>query len=89
MEIIVTLDVMMAKWKLSSKELAKAIEFTEANLSLLKWGKSEGSAFRDAGGDLQAPGLPAREYSGVCVRAQDQGGAQSHFINAPRTLVCQ
>ncbi len=36
MEIIVNLDVMMAKRKVSSKELASAISITEANLSLLK-----------------------------------------------------
>ena len=45
MEIIVTLDVMMARRKMSSKELAKAIGITEANLSLLKRGKVKGVRF--------------------------------------------
>ena len=45
MEIIVTLDVMMAKRKMSSKQLAKAIGITEANLSLLKRGKVKGVRF--------------------------------------------
>ncbi len=45
MEIIVTLDVMMAKRKMSSKVLASAIGITEANLSLLKRGKVRGVRF--------------------------------------------
>ncbi|NRD75817.1 helix-turn-helix transcriptional regulator [Shewanella sp. VB17] len=45
MEIIVNLDVMMAVRKVSSKELAKAIGITEANLSLLKRGKVKGVRF--------------------------------------------
>ncbi|MCL1142788.1 helix-turn-helix domain-containing protein [Shewanella gaetbuli] len=45
MEIIVNLDVMMAKRKVSSKELASAIGITEANLSLLKRGKVKGVRF--------------------------------------------
>jgi len=45
MEIIVTLDVMMAKRKMSSKVLASAVGITEANLSLLKRGKVRGVRF--------------------------------------------
>lgn len=45
MPIIVELDVMMAKRKVSSKELAKYINITEANLSLLKRGKIKGVRF--------------------------------------------
>jgi len=45
MEIIVNLDVMMAVRKVSSKELAKVIGITEANLSLLKRGKVKGVRF--------------------------------------------
>jgi len=45
MDIIVNLDVMMAIRKVSSKELAKAIDITEANLSLLKRGKVKGVRF--------------------------------------------
>lgn len=45
MKIIVTLDVMMARRKISSKELAKLINITEANLSLLKRGKVKGVRF--------------------------------------------
>ena len=43
--IIVNLDVMMAKRKISSKELAQHIGITEANLSLLKRGKVKGVRF--------------------------------------------
>lgn len=39
MPIIVNLDVMLAKRKIRSKELAEAIGITEANLSILKTGK--------------------------------------------------
>lgn len=39
MSIIVNLDVMMAKRKISSQALAEQIGITQANLSLLKTGK--------------------------------------------------
>jgi putative transcriptional regulator len=39
MAIIVNLDVMLAKRKVRSKELAEAIGITEQNLSILKTGK--------------------------------------------------
>lgn len=41
MPIIINLDVMMAKRKCRSKELAEAINITEANLSILKNGKAK------------------------------------------------
>lgn len=45
MAIIVRLDVMLARRKMRSKELAQAIGITEANLSLLKSGKVKGIRF--------------------------------------------
>ncbi len=45
MAIIVQLDVMLAKRKMRSKELAEAVGITEANLSLLKSGKVKGVRF--------------------------------------------
>ncbi len=45
MPIIVRLDVMLAKRKMRSNELARAIGVTEANLSLLKSGKVKGIRF--------------------------------------------
>jgi putative transcriptional regulator len=43
--IVVNLDVMLAKRKMRSKELAERIGITEANLSLLKSGKVKGVRF--------------------------------------------
>jgi putative transcriptional regulator len=45
MAIIVRLDVMLALRKRRSKELAEAIDLTEANLSLLKSGRVKGVRF--------------------------------------------
>ena len=41
MTIIVNLDVMLAKRKVRSKELAEAVGITEQNLSVLKTGKAK------------------------------------------------
>lgn len=41
MSIIVNLDVVLAKRKMKSVELAKAIGITEQNLSILKTGKAK------------------------------------------------
>lgn len=43
--IIVQLDVMLARRKMRSKELAERIGMTEANMSLLKSGKVKGVRF--------------------------------------------
>ena len=45
MGIIVNLDVMLAKRKMRSKELAERIGITEQNVSLLKSGKVRGVRF--------------------------------------------
>lgn len=45
MPIIVNLDVMLARRKVRSNELAKAIGITETNLSLLKSGRVKGVRF--------------------------------------------
>jgi len=45
MAIIVNLDVMLAKRKMRSKELAERISITEQNVSLLKSGKVKGIRF--------------------------------------------
>ena len=45
MPIVVNLDVMLAKRKTSSKDLAKFVGITPANLSLLKQGKVKGIRF--------------------------------------------
>jgi len=45
MSIIVNLDVMMAKRKVKSKDLAQSLGITEANLSILKTGKAKAIRF--------------------------------------------
>lgn len=45
MTIIVNLDVMLAKRKIRSKELAEAMGLTEQNLSILKTGKAKAIRF--------------------------------------------
>lgn len=45
MPIIVNLDVMMAKRKISSNELAERVGITAANLSVLKTGKAKAVRF--------------------------------------------
>ena len=45
MTIVVNLDVMLAKRKMRSKELAERIGLTEVNVSLLKSGKVRGVRF--------------------------------------------
>ena len=45
MSIIVNLDVMMAKRKISSGELAEKLDITPANLSILKTGKAKAIRF--------------------------------------------
>ena len=41
MPIIINLDVMLAKRKMQSQELAEKIGITQANLSILKTGKAK------------------------------------------------
>ncbi len=45
MEIIVNLDVMMARRKMSLNELAQRVGVTNVNLSILKTGKAKGVRF--------------------------------------------
>jgi putative transcriptional regulator len=45
MAIIVNLDVMMAKRKMSLKELSEKVDITLANLSILKTGKAKAIRF--------------------------------------------
>ena len=45
MPIIINIDVMMAKRKMSLGELAKRIDITQANISILKNGKARAVRF--------------------------------------------
>lgn len=49
MQIVVRLDVMLARRKMRSRELAERIGITEQNLSLLKSGKVKGIRFETLG----------------------------------------
>lgn len=44
-QIVITLDVMLARRKMKAKELAALVGVTEANLSLLRTGKVKGVRF--------------------------------------------
>lgn len=45
MQIVVRLDVMLARRKMKSRELAERVGITEQNISLLKSGKVKGVRF--------------------------------------------
>lgn len=45
MPIVVNLDVMMARRKISSGELAEKVDISQANLSILKTGKARAIRF--------------------------------------------
>ena len=45
MQIVVRLDVMLARRKMKSRELAERVGITEQNISLLKSGKVKGIHF--------------------------------------------
>lgn len=45
MSIVINLDVMLAKRKMRSKELAEKIGITEQNLSILKTGRAKAIRF--------------------------------------------
>ena len=53
MAIVINIDVMLARRKMASGELAEKIGISPANMSILKTGKAKG------------PGLPARRFTGI------------------------
>jgi len=70
--IIVNLDVMLAKRKMRSKDLAEAIGITEQNLSILKTGKARALRFST----LEA----------ICRILECQPGDLLEFQMTPETL---
>jgi putative transcriptional regulator len=54
MPIIVKLDVMLARRKMRSRELAELVGITEVNISLLKSGKVRGVRFETLAAICQA-----------------------------------
>jgi putative transcriptional regulator len=67
MAIIVNLDIMLAKRKMRSKELAERIGITEQNLSILKTSKAKAIRFST----LEA----------ICIELQCQPGDILEFID--------
>lgn len=59
MAIVVNLDVMMAKRKMSLNELSEKVGLTLANLSILKTGKAKAIRFSTFRSTLPSLGLPA------------------------------
>lgn len=72
MPIIVNLDVMMAKRKISLGELAERIDLTPTNLSILKTGKAKAVRFST----LEA----------ICKELDCQPGDILEFKNEEQTL---
>ncbi len=72
MPIIVNLDVMMAKRKISLNELASRIGITQANLSILKTGKAKAVRFTT--------------LDAICKELNCQPGDLLEWRDAPPTL---
>lgn len=69
MPIQVTLDVMLARRKMRSRELAELVGITEANLSLLKSGKVRGVRFDT--------------LAAICRALDCQPGDLLNFVDGP------
>lgn len=67
MTIVINIDVMLAKRKIRSKELAEAIGITEQNLSILKTGK--------------AKAIRLSTLNAICAYLQCQPGDILEFID--------
>lgn len=78
MPIVVNLDVMLARRKMRSRELAERIGITEQNVSLLKSGKVKGVRFETLEKICLAlecqPG-DILEYRGPDSRSERHGGS--------------
>lgn len=65
MAIVINLDVVMAKRKVGLTELAKDVDITLANLSILKNNKAKAVRLSTLE-QSQGTGLSAGRYSGIC-----------------------
>ena len=75
MAIVVRLDVMMAKRKVSLKDLAERIGITNANLSILKTGKARAVRFSTLEGicrELECQPGDILEYDPSVVSESDE-----------------
>ncbi len=70
MAIELRLDVMMAKRRVRSNVLARAIGITESTLSLLKSGKVRGIRFSTLDAILPCTRMPARRHSRIRARGR-------------------
>ena len=75
MAIVVNLDVMMAKCKISSNELAEKIGITPANLSILKTGKARAIRFSTL--DSICKALSCQPSDILEYREEDTDGKQT------------
>ena len=75
MAIIVNLDVMLAKRKMSLTELSEKVGVTMANLSILKTGKARAVRFST--------------LEGICKALSCQPGDILEYRSDGETLVCQ
>ena len=75
MAIIVNLDVIMAKCKISSNELAEKIGITPANLSILKTGKARAIRFSTL--DSICKALSCQPSDILEYREEDNDGKQT------------
>ena len=72
MPIIVNLDVMMAKRRISSGELASKIGLSQANLSILKTGKARAIRFTTLESICQALGCQPGEILEYAEYTQEE-----------------
>lgn len=68
MAIVVNIDVMMARRKMSLNELSEKVDITPANLSILKKRESKGNSFFYLGSDMSRIKLSAGRYFRIYTR---------------------
>ena len=73
MPIIVNLDVMMAKRKISLNELSEKVDLTLSNLSILKTGKARAIRFST--------------LAAICEALECQPGDILEFVNDEKVLM--
>ncbi|WP_159651169.1 helix-turn-helix domain-containing protein [Vibrio atypicus] len=74
MAIVINLDVMLAKRKMRSNELAKLIGITEQNLSILKNGR--------------AKAIKLATLEAICKHLDCQPGDILEFVPSPEDVEC-
>jgi len=73
MAIIINIDVMLAKRKMSVTELAEKVGITMAKISVLKNGKAKAIRLSTLRSDLQSCGVSTWRYFGVQEVAVREG----------------